>query len=530
MSNIYGLQTYINETSGRKKVAPKSVSANIAHGDKFNGSEDLYNLIEGILSDINSIELRFSGTGSSNHALSADSADKWSTARTISLTGDVKGSVSLDGSKNVEMSTSIDSLDSSKLKGIIPLSLIPKTALSECKTVTNWADAFTLTTEDVQIGDTIRILSEGNNGKLYLVVDDTKLDSNDGYMPYSVSTHWNDIIDVPTTYTPSDHTHPYLPLTGGTLEGNISFDADRKRSIGSSTSRAYGIYAYNVYADYFHSSQGGYIFYYSGSNTYTDIRFFNDDGPLMDISLGNDAINFSPYPYKTQDTLFVLTAPQRNLYLDGEAKTARKLSSEVTLSFDGKSSDLYGQIKFDGSSNVDCNLTLAPLTTTSESYQSKTLSHGSTFTSESTNVDAKGRVIGKTITTYKLPSASSSSSSGGSSSFISPVKCYKIVGTSSTTANYYRTSVDITEPGLYLLKFDQVNSKLNVYINDYQARYGTMTSAGVESYNYNFGDTVLSYGTSGNNTYINDETRALSPSSLYLAIFNGSVWTIIGEA
>lgn len=47
-------------------------------------------------------------TGSSALAARAGSADKWSTARTISLTGNVTGSVGgVDGSNNISISTTI---------------------------------------------------------------------------------------------------------------------------------------------------------------------------------------------------------------------------------------------------------------------------------------------------------------------------------------------------------------------------------------------------------------------------------------
>lgn len=39
------------------------------------------------------------------------------------------------------------------------------------------------------------------------------------------SFNWNEITDKPSTYPPSSHTHSYLPLSGGTMTGDITFAA-----------------------------------------------------------------------------------------------------------------------------------------------------------------------------------------------------------------------------------------------------------------------------------------------------------------
>lgn len=76
------------------------------------------------------------------------SAAKWTTARTITLSGGVTGSVSLDGSANVSLTTTV-----------------------------------------------------ANNSHTHL---------------------WANITDKPSTFTPSSHTHPYLPTSGGTISGALT--------------------------------------------------------------------------------------------------------------------------------------------------------------------------------------------------------------------------------------------------------------------------------------------------------------------
>ena len=39
----------------------------------------------------------------------------------------------------------------------------------------------------------------------------------------SNSVSWNNISEKPSTYTPSSHTHPYLPTAGGNMTGNIGY-------------------------------------------------------------------------------------------------------------------------------------------------------------------------------------------------------------------------------------------------------------------------------------------------------------------
>jgi hypothetical protein len=70
--------------------------------------------------------------------------------------------------------------------GLIPLAQIPPTATGDILTVADDARRFALTPEEVHNGQTIRVLSNllGTN-MLYLVIDDTNLDSESGYQVYT---------------------------------------------------------------------------------------------------------------------------------------------------------------------------------------------------------------------------------------------------------------------------------------------------------------------------------------------------------
>ena len=76
-----------------------------------------------------------------------------------------------------------EKLDASKIEGKISIENIPHGALERLVIVKNDEARFALTTEQIQTGDTVKVESDQ---KMYFVVDDTKLNSEDGYEVYTV--------------------------------------------------------------------------------------------------------------------------------------------------------------------------------------------------------------------------------------------------------------------------------------------------------------------------------------------------------
>lgn len=173
---------------------------------KYNGEQ-----IEQLLDKANDIDL-------TKYALKTDNAPtatKLQAARTIALSGAVTGSVSSDFGSNVTISTTLANFDASKIaSGTISIDRLPKAALERLIVVADDTARFALTTATAQSGDTVKVTS---TGKMYLIKDESKLSSEDGYEPYTASqassVPWSGVTDKPSTFTP--------PTSSATVLGGI---------------------------------------------------------------------------------------------------------------------------------------------------------------------------------------------------------------------------------------------------------------------------------------------------------------------
>jgi hypothetical protein len=173
---------------------------------KYNGDQ-----IEQLLDKANDIDL-------TKYALKTDNAPtatKLRAARTIALSGAVTGSVSSDFGDNVTISTTLANFDASKIaSGTISIDRLPKAALERLVVVADDTARFALTTATAQSGDTVKVAS---TGKMYLIKDESKLSSEDGYEPYMASqassVPWSGVTGKPSTFTP--------PTSSATVLGGI---------------------------------------------------------------------------------------------------------------------------------------------------------------------------------------------------------------------------------------------------------------------------------------------------------------------
>lgn len=162
---------------------------------KYNGKQ-----IEQLLDKANDIDL-------TKYALKTDNAPtatKLQAARTIVLSGAVSGSVSSDLGSNVTISTTLSNFDASKItSGTIDIDRLPKAALERMVVVADDTARFKLTTATAQVGDTVKVTA---TNKMYLVKDDSKLNTEDGYEPYTASSAssvpWSGVTGKPSTFAP----------------------------------------------------------------------------------------------------------------------------------------------------------------------------------------------------------------------------------------------------------------------------------------------------------------------------------------
>lgn len=173
---------------------------------KYNGKQ-----IDQLLDKANDIDF-------TKYALKTDNAPtatKLQAARTIALSGAVTGSVSSDFGSNVTISTTLANFDASKIaSGTISIDRLPKAALERLIVVADDTARFALTTATAQSGDTVKVTS---TGKMYLIKDESKLSSEDGYEPYTASqassVPWSGVTGKPSTFTP--------PTSSATVLGGI---------------------------------------------------------------------------------------------------------------------------------------------------------------------------------------------------------------------------------------------------------------------------------------------------------------------
>lgn len=173
---------------------------------KYNGKQ-----IEQLLDKANDIDL-------TKYALKTDNAPtatKLQAARTIALSGAVTGSASSDFGSNITISTTLANFDASKItSGTIDIDRLPKAALERMVVVADDTARFKLTTATAQVGDTVKVTA---TNKMYLIKDDSKLNTEAGYEPYTAgqasSVPWSGVTGKPNTFAP--------PTSSATVLGGI---------------------------------------------------------------------------------------------------------------------------------------------------------------------------------------------------------------------------------------------------------------------------------------------------------------------
>lgn len=135
-------------------------------------------------------------------------AQKWATARTLTLASGANGSVGIDGSADVTLN--VTSLAASAVTGVLGLAQIPnltidkipKAAIERLFIAATEAKALEL---DVEEGDTVKVT--GNHDKMYFCVNAKATTFAEKFTEYTASTHWDVIQGKPNKFTPDTHSH-----------------------------------------------------------------------------------------------------------------------------------------------------------------------------------------------------------------------------------------------------------------------------------------------------------------------------------
>lgn len=127
----------------------------------------------------------------------------------------------------------ITEVNASLIKGTIPMECIPAGAIETLVHVPNKEAMYKLTVENVQLGDTVKVESE--NGQLYMVIDESQLNNQNGYQTYSTgkaaSVDWTGVENRPDSLK---NPHPLnIKLDGrviGTYDGSTASDINIESS------------------------------------------------------------------------------------------------------------------------------------------------------------------------------------------------------------------------------------------------------------------------------------------------------------
>ena len=244
----------------------------------------------------------------------------------------------------------ITSVNASAIQGTIDISHLPAGALERCVVVKDDAARLALTTDSVQTGDTVKVTA---TGKMYFVVDDSKLSTEAGYEVYTAGTAtsvpWSGVTGKPSTFTPTAHKHTITDVT------NLQTTLDGKATSAQGAKADSAVQSVKIGTTEYKSGTTVTLPAYPTTLPASDVPAWAkaDTKPTYtksEVGLGsvdNTADKDKSVKYATSaGTAGTCT---------GNAATATKLASSKNISITGGTT--AAAVAFDGSANVDLNVT-----------------------------------------------------------------------------------------------------------------------------------------------------------------------------
>ena len=182
------LFTFNGSTAKTINITPSSIGAALSsHTHSYAGSSSAGGAANSVA---NALTISLNGT--------SQGAYNGSAAKSINVTPSAIGAAA---SSHTHTESDISgTISASKISGVLSLDNIPKGALERVVTVADDTARYALTTDSIQLGDTVKVTS---TGLMYIVVDESKLNSADGYMEYTAgsatSVPWSGVTGKPSS-------------------------------------------------------------------------------------------------------------------------------------------------------------------------------------------------------------------------------------------------------------------------------------------------------------------------------------------
>ena len=305
----------------------------------------------------------YSGTGSATDGAMTQAAT------TSALSGKANSS-------HTHQSGDIVSLDAGKLTGTISIDRLPAGALERCIVVADDTARKALTTAKAQTGDTVKVTA---TGLMYLIVDDTKLDQDAGYVEYTAGSAsrvpWSGVSGKPTTLggygitdaAAKNHTHLYAgSATAGGAANSVANSLSIQLNGGAAT-------AYNGSAAKSINITPSGIGAATSGHTHTSLVDSTDSSSTCSMSYMAPDKKYSEYDWIAVWDGKTLKSANKNQFAaashshsyagsasaGGSANSAVKLATARSISLGG---DLSGSAAFDGSANITISASVTAMT------------------------------------------------------------------------------------------------------------------------------------------------------------------------